>query len=81
MNAVPGNVRVWLATGHTDTRRDFPRFARLVRESLQRDPHIGDLSTFSGAAAATCSRIIWHEGQVRVCSLSDWNGLSFCGHR
>jgi hypothetical protein len=24
MIAIPGNVRVWLATGHTDMRRGFP---------------------------------------------------------
>jgi transposase len=36
MIAVPGNVRVWLATGHTDMRRGFPSLARLVQESLKR---------------------------------------------
>jgi hypothetical protein len=29
MIAIPGNVRVWLATGHTDMRRGFPSLARL----------------------------------------------------
>ena len=38
MIAIPGNVRVWLATGHTDMRRGFPSLARLVQESLKRDP-------------------------------------------
>src|SRR5215813_4423723 len=37
MIAIPGNVRVWLATGHTDMRRGFPSLARLVQESLKRD--------------------------------------------
>ncbi|MCP1846128.1 transposase [Bradyrhizobium sp. USDA 4524] len=40
MIAIPGNVRVWLATGHTDMRRGFPSLARLVHESLKRDPHL-----------------------------------------
>ena len=38
MIAIPGNVRVWLATGHTDMRRGFPSLARLVQEGLKRDP-------------------------------------------
>jgi transposase len=45
--ATPGNVRVWLATGHTDMRRGFPSLARLDQESLKRDPHAGDLNVFS----------------------------------
>ncbi|MGY4167753.1 IS66 family insertion sequence element accessory protein TnpB [Bradyrhizobium sp. USDA 4529] len=40
MIAIPGNVRVWLAIGHTDMRRGFPSLARLVQESLKRDPHL-----------------------------------------
>ena len=48
MIAIPGNVRVWLATGHTDMRRGFPSLARLDQESLKRDPHAGDLYVFRG---------------------------------
>ena len=48
MIAIPGNVRVWLATGHTDMRRGFPSLALLVQESLKRDPHAGDLYVFRG---------------------------------
>ena len=48
MIAIPGNVRVWLATGHTDMRRGFPSLARLVQEDLNRDPHAGDLYVFRG---------------------------------
>jgi transposase len=51
MIAIPGNVRVWLATGHTDMRRGFPSLARLVEEGLKRDPHIGDLYVFRGRRA------------------------------
>ena len=32
MIAIPSNVRVWLATGHTDMRRGFPSLALLVQE-------------------------------------------------
>lgn len=52
MIAIPGDVRVWLATGHTDMRRGFPSLARLVQESLKRDRTLV-ISTFLGAAAAT----------------------------
>jgi transposase len=43
MIAIPGNVRVWLATGQTDMRRGFPGLARLVQESLKGDPNAVDL--------------------------------------
>ena len=62
MIAIPGNVRVWLATGHTDMRRGFPSLARLVQEGLKRDPHIGDLYVFRGRRGDLI-KIIWHDGQ------------------
>ena len=43
MITIPGNVRVWLATGHTDMRRGFRALSLLVQETLKRDPHAGDL--------------------------------------
>jgi transposase len=55
-------VRVWLATGHTDMRRGFPSLARLVQESLKRDPHAGDLYVFRGRGGDLI-KIIWHDGQ------------------
>ena len=61
MIAIPGNVRVWLATGHTDMRRGFPSLARLVQESLKRDPHAGDLYVFRGRRGGLI-KIIWHDG-------------------
>jgi IS66 Orf2 like protein len=47
----PGNVREWLATGHTDKRPGFLSLARLVQGSLKRDPHAGDLYVFRGGCA------------------------------
>jgi transposase len=61
MIAIPGNVRVWLATGHTDMRRGFPSLARLVQEDLKRDPHAGDLYVFRGRRGGLI-KIIWHDG-------------------
>ena len=46
MIAVPGGVRVWLATGVTDMRRGMNTLALQVQESLGRDPHGGDLFIF-----------------------------------
>jgi transposase len=48
MITVPGNVRVWLATGHTDMRRGFRALSLLVQGTLKRDPHAGDLYVFRG---------------------------------
>jgi transposase len=62
MIAIPGNVRVWLATGHTDMRRGFPSLARLVQEGLKRDPHAGDLYVFRGRRGDLI-KVIWHDGQ------------------
>ncbi len=35
MIAIPGNVRVWLATGHTDMRRGFPSLAGLCAGGIE----------------------------------------------
>ena len=62
MITIPGNVRVWLATGHTDMRRGFRSLALLVQEDLKRDPHCGDLYVFRGRRSDLI-KIIWHDGQ------------------
>ena len=48
MIAIPSNVRVWLAAGHTDMRRGMQGLALQVQEGLHRDPHVGDLFVFRG---------------------------------
>ena len=40
----------------------IPELARLVQESLNRDPHIGDLYVFRGRRGDLI-KIIWHDGQ------------------
>jgi transposase len=62
MIAIPGNVRVWLATGPTDMRRGFPSLSLLVQESLHRNPYAGDLYVFRGRRGDLI-KIIWHDGQ------------------
>lgn len=48
MIPVPTGVRVWLATGHTDMRKGFSGLSLLVQETLERDPHSGNLFVFRG---------------------------------
>ena len=62
MIAIPSNVRVWLATGHTDMRRGFRSLALMVQEELKRDPHCGDLYVFRGRRSDLI-KVIWHDGQ------------------
>jgi transposase len=62
MIAFPSDVRVWLATGHTDMRKGFNGLALLVQETLNRDPHDGNLFVFRGRRAHLI-KVIWHDGQ------------------
>jgi len=50
MIAIPGNVRVWLATGHTDMRRGFPSLARLVQDRTGRQDRELSLNFGDGRA-------------------------------
>ncbi|WLA69337.1 IS66 family insertion sequence element accessory protein TnpB [Bradyrhizobium diazoefficiens] len=61
MIPIPSNVRVWIATGHTDMRRGMQRLALAVQESLKRDPHAGDLYIFRGRRGDLL-KILWHDG-------------------
>lgn len=61
MIAVPSNVKVWLAVGHTDMRRGMNGLALLVQEQLQRNPHAGDLFVFRGRRGDLI-KMIWHDG-------------------
>jgi transposase len=61
MIPVPGNVTVWLATGHTDMRKGMNSLALLVQQTFGRDPHAGDLFVFRGERGDKL-KIIWHDG-------------------
>jgi transposase len=61
MIPIPGGVRVWIATGHTDMRRGMQGLALTVQESLKRDPHAGDLYIFRGRRG-DLAKILWHDG-------------------
>jgi transposase len=61
MIPIPGNVRIWIATGHTDMRRGMNGLALQVQEGLKRDPHGGDLYIFRGRKGDLV-KILWHDG-------------------
>jgi transposase len=62
MIAMPGGVRVWLATGRTDMRKGFDGLAVLVQETLRHDPHCGNLFVFRGRRGDLI-KVLWHDGQ------------------
>jgi transposase len=55
------DVRVWLATGHTDMRKGMNSLALQVQQNLKRDPHVGDLYVFRGKRGDKV-KMIWHDG-------------------
>jgi len=60
MIPVPSNVRVWIATGHTDMCRGMNRLSLQVQQGLKRDPHAGDLFVFRGKRGDLI-KILWHD--------------------
>ena len=52
MISVPSNVRVWLASGHTDMRKGFASLSLQVQEVLRRDPLGGHLFCFRGRSGS-----------------------------
>jgi transposase len=55
------DVRVWIATGHTDMRRGMNGLALQVQQGLKRDPHAGDLFVFRGRRGDLI-KLLWHDG-------------------
>ena len=47
--------------GHTDMRKGMQGLALMVQQSLECDPHGGDLFVFRGRAGSLV-KIIWHDG-------------------
>jgi transposase len=58
---IPGDIKVWLATGQTDMRKGMNSLALQVQENLGRNPHAGDLFVFRGKRADKV-KMIWHDG-------------------
>ena len=59
MIPLPANVRVWLATGHTDMRKGFSSLGMIVQETLRRDPHSGHLFVFRGRRGDLIKILAW----------------------
>lgn len=62
MIGLSSDVRVWLATGHTDMRKGFQSLALQVQETLKHNPHNGNLFCFRGRRGDLL-KVIWHDGQ------------------
>lgn len=61
MIPVRADVRVWLASGHTDMRKGMGGLALLVQEGLGRDPFAGDVFVFRGRSGSLL-KALWHDG-------------------
>lgn len=61
MIPIPGGVRVWIASGHTDMRKGMPGLVLLVQEALGRDPFAGDVYVFRGRGGSLI-KAVWHDG-------------------
>ncbi|MCW5720028.1 MAG: IS66 family insertion sequence element accessory protein TnpB [Devosia sp.] len=61
MIPVRSDVRVWLASGHTDMRKGMGGLALLVQEGLGRDPFAGDVFVFRGRNGSLI-KALWHDG-------------------
>jgi transposase len=61
MIPVANNVRIWIATGHTDMRRGMHGLSLLVQEGLKRDPFAGDVFVFRGRSGSLI-KALWHDG-------------------
>ena len=62
MIALPPNVHVWLACGHTDLRRGFDGLASLAQNHLSKDPFSGQLLVFRGRRGDLI-KVLWWDGQ------------------
>jgi transposase len=61
MIPVPSGVRVFIAAGATDMRRGMNGLALQVQQTLERDPHAGDVFAFRGRRGDLI-KILWHDG-------------------
>ena len=61
MIPVASNVRIWIATGHTDMRKGMHGLSVLVQEGLKRDPFAGDVFVFRGRGGSLV-KALWHDG-------------------
>jgi transposase len=58
---IPSGCRVWIATGHTDTRRGMQGLAFRIQEQLKRNPHASDLYILR-RRRGDLVKVLWHDG-------------------
>ncbi|MGO9547859.1 MAG: IS66 family insertion sequence element accessory protein TnpB [Rhodomicrobium sp.] len=58
---IPGDIKIWLATGRTDMRKGMNSLALQVQETMGRNPCVGDLFVFRGLRGDKL-KMIWHDG-------------------
>lgn len=58
----PSSVRIYLAPGATDMRRQFDGLAGLVREVIQQDPVSGHLFGFCNRRRHLVKLLLWNNG-------------------
>lgn len=61
MMIVPAGVKVHLALGYTDMRKDMDGLAALIQEQLKKDPFSGYLFAFRGKRASTLRVLFYDE--------------------
>ena len=61
---IPSDVRVSIATGHTDMPRGMNGLALHAQQALKRDPHAGDLFVFRGRRA-NLVKVLWRACRSR----------------
>ena len=81
MIPVASNVRIWIATGHTDMRRGMNGLSLLVQEGLKRDPFAGDVFVFSGAQRFADQGALARRGSACRSTPSAWTGAGSSGRR
>ncbi|WP_442920989.1 IS66 family insertion sequence element accessory protein TnpB [Mesorhizobium sp. Cs1299R1N3] len=59
MMIVPAGVKVHLALGYTDMRKDLDGLAMLVQQTLKLDPFSGHLFAFRGKRASMLKILFW----------------------
>ena len=77
MIPVPSNVRVWLATGHTDIRKGFSSLSLQVHEVLRRDQRWAP--ALLPRTQRQSSERIWHDGQGACLFTKRLERGAFCG--
>jgi transposase len=65
MIPVRSDVRVWLASGHTDMRKGMRGLALLIQEGLGRDPFAGDVFVFRGRSGSLI-KALWRKPPVKA---------------